>query len=391
VILEAVRAAETISRVEIARATGLTGATVSTVVRRLLDDGLITEVGTAESTGGKPRTLLRLNASARYAVGVHLDHGGVTYIVTNLGGEIVARTRRQGIGTSGPADVVARIAGEIGTMIATAGVARERVLGVGICAPGPVVPSTGIAQAPPELRDWSEFPLRQALEQALGMSTLIDNDATAGALGEHWARGAPDAVCLAALYMGTGIGGGLVLGGWPYRGASGNTVEAGHICVAVDGPVCWCGGKGCVEALGGPATVVRHAREQGILTGGSVSLLADYAAVTRLALRGDDRATELIEDSARYLAVAAHTVATIVDADHIVLTGPSFGAAGSIYLPIIQAELDARFLARASHGVTVSISQHAYEAAAIGAAALVLQSELVPHQAGGVSPVALAR
>lgn len=387
VILDAVRAADSISRVEIVHATGLTGATVSTVVRRLLDEGLVTEIGTAESTGGKPRTMLRLNPSARFAVGVHLDHGGVTYVVTNLGGEIVARTRRQGIGTSGPAAMVARMTGEIAAMVATAGIARELVLGVGICAPGPVVPASAMVLAPPEMREWSDFPLRQSLEHSLGMPTLIDNDATAGALGEHWARGAPDAVCLAALYMGTGIGGGVVLRGRPYRGASGNAAEIGHICVDLDGPDCWCGNRGCVEAMGGPAVVVARARERGVLDGESVSLLADFAALTRLALHGHAGALELLEDSARYMAVAAHTLATLMDADHVVLTGPSFGAAGSIYLPVVQAELDARYLARASHGVDVTISQHAYEAAAIGAAALVLQSELVPHQAGDVSPV----
>jgi predicted NBD/HSP70 family sugar kinase len=387
VILEAVRAAETISRVEIVHATGLTGATVSTVVRRLLDEGLVTEVGTAESTGGKPRTMLRLDASARFAVGAHLDHGGVTYVVTNLGGDIVARMRRRGLGNSGPSAVVARMAGEIATMLATAGVPRDRVLGVGICAPGPVAPAPATTLAPPGLREWVDFPLRQSLEQALGMPALIDNDATAGALGEHWARGVPGAVCLAALYMGTGIGGGVVLGGWPYRGASGNAIEVGHICVDLAGPDCWCGNRGCVEVMGGPSTVVARAREAGVLTDDSVSLLSDFAALTRLAVRGEENALALLEDSARYVAVAAHTLATLMDADHVVLTGPSFGAAGSIYLPVIRAELDARFLARASHTVGVSISQHAYEAAAIGAAALVLQSELVPHQAGGVSPV----
>jgi predicted NBD/HSP70 family sugar kinase len=186
--------------------------------------------------------------------------------------------------------------------------------------------------------------------------------------------------------MGTGIGGGVVLRGRPYRGASGNAAEIGHICVDLDGPECWCGNRGCVEAMGGPAVVVARARERGVLDGESVSLLADFAALTRLALHGDAGALELLEDSARYMAVAAHTLATLMDADHVVLTGPSFGAAGSIYLPVVQAELDARYLARASHRVDVTISQHAYEAAAIGAAALVLQSELVPHQAGDVSP-----
>ena len=97
-ILDLIRAAGTISRVELTRATGLTAATISTVVRRLIDDGLVLEVGRAESTGGKPRMLLQLDPSARYAVGVHLDHAGITYVIANLGGAIVARWRRPGAG-----------------------------------------------------------------------------------------------------------------------------------------------------------------------------------------------------------------------------------------------------------------------------------------------------
>jgi predicted NBD/HSP70 family sugar kinase len=387
VILDAVRAAGTISRVELVGGTGLTGATVSTVVRRLIDDGLVTEVGTAESTGGKPRTMLRLDPTARYAVGVHLDHGSVTYVVTDLGGDIVARTRRAGIGSAGPVAVVARMTGEIGAVISAAGVARDRVLGVGVVMPGPVFQGSG-AFTPPTLAEWSDFPLAQSLERSVGLPTLMDNDATAGALGEHWARAVPGSVCLAAVYMGTGIGGGVVVGGMPYRGASGNTVELGHICVDLDGPECWCGNRGCVEILAGPATVVARARERGLLgaAAGGSSVTGDFAAVARLALQGDDDALALLEDSARYVAVAAHTVATIMDTDNVVLTGPSFGVAGSVYLPVVRHELETRYFARGNHPVGVTISPHAYEAAAVGAAAMVLQSELVPRQSSVVLP-----
>ena len=89
-VLDLVRAAGTISRVGLVHATGLTGATISTVVRRLIDDGLVIETGRAESTGGKPRVLLQLNQSSRFAIGVQLDHSGLAYVLTNLGGAVVA-------------------------------------------------------------------------------------------------------------------------------------------------------------------------------------------------------------------------------------------------------------------------------------------------------------
>lgn len=137
VVLDAIRAAGTISRVGIAQVTGLTGATVSTVVRKLLDAHLVIEIGRAESTGGKPRVLLELNPTARYAVGVHLDHGAITYAVTNLAGAPVARLARPGPGNASPADVVIRMADEINMLVESIGIARDKLLGLGLVSPVP--------------------------------------------------------------------------------------------------------------------------------------------------------------------------------------------------------------------------------------------------------------
>lgn len=136
-ILDVIRAAGTISRVELTRVTGLTGATISTVVRRLINEGLVLEIGRAESTGGKPLMLLQLDPTARFAIGVHLDHAGITYVVANLGGAIVTRWRKPGAGSDNPAEVVVRIVREIDGMIARTGIDRGRVLGLGVVSPGP--------------------------------------------------------------------------------------------------------------------------------------------------------------------------------------------------------------------------------------------------------------
>ncbi|MEP6560715.1 MAG: winged helix-turn-helix domain-containing protein, partial [Nakamurella sp.] len=95
-LFDAIRAAGQISRVDLARERGLNGATVSTVVRSLMTDGLVVEAGRAESTGGKPAVLLSLAPDARFAVGINLDHGGISYVIANLGGEVVGRSRHQG-------------------------------------------------------------------------------------------------------------------------------------------------------------------------------------------------------------------------------------------------------------------------------------------------------
>ncbi|NYI06768.1 ROK family transcriptional regulator [Allostreptomyces psammosilenae] len=390
-VLDVIRAAGTISRVGLIDATGFTGATISTVVRRLIQDGLVLESGRAESTGGKPRVLLQLNQSSRYAVGVHLDHAGIAYVLTNLGGSVVARTARPGVGAEEPQAVVDRMSGEVEALIDGAGVERGRVLGLGLVSPGPLTPTSGMRLTPPSMRHWEDFPLDRALSEATGLPVILDNDATAAALGEHWSGLVGQTSTFAALYMGSGIGAGLMVNGVAYRGASGNAGEIGHICLDVDGPECWCGARGCTEVLGGPAAVVAAARADAKvaraagLTGrkrSRPSVAAEFAAVARAARRGEPGARAILERSARYLAVAARTLANVMDVELLVLTGPSLAIAGSTYLPVVQEELDRAFFPRAAHRVEVRLSRSAATASAIGAATMVLQSELVPLRQG---------
>ncbi|TDC23536.1 ROK family transcriptional regulator [Streptomyces sp. 8K308] len=391
-VLDVIRAAGTISRVGLVKATGFTGATISTVVRRLIDDGLVLETGRAESTGGKRRVLLQLNQSSRFAVGVHLDHAGITYVLTNLGGSVVARMSRAGVGTDDPPAVVARMATEVDALIEGAGIDRSRILGLGLVAPGPMNQTSSMRLVPPAMRHWEHFRLDRELLAATRLPVVLDNDATAAALGEHWSGDVGGTTTFAAIYMGTGIGAGLMVNGITFRGASGNAGEIGHICVDANGPECWCGARGCTEALAGPGAVVAAARadaklaaEAGLTADAEEERprrLADFAAITRVALRGNTTARELLERSAGHLAIAARTLANIMDLEQMVLTGPSLAIAGSIYLPVVQRELDQAFFSRATHSVTVRLSRSAATAPAIGAAALVLQAELVPLREG---------
>ncbi|WP_125774612.1 ROK family protein [Antribacter gilvus] len=391
-IIDAIRTAGMISRVEIVHATRLTGATVSNEVRRLLDEGLVVEAGRAASTGGKPRMLLRMVPTSRYAVGIHLDHDGLTYVLLDLGGAIVARYRQEGVGAD-PDAVVGEITLQVERVVAEAGVDPERVLGLGVVSPGPLTAATGLVISRPSLHQWVDYPLKARLEAASGYPVVIDNDATAAAVGEHWTGGAEHSTAFSVLYMATGVGSGTIADGVPYRGASANAGEIGHVCVDINGPECWCGNVGCIEAFAGPSAVVAAAREAGLLgdeprasddggAGSGTDVTEGFAQVARLALAGDDVAAAIMARSARYLAVAAQTLCSVMDVDLLVLTGPAFAVAGDLYLPEVQERASSSFVARGTHGVRVLVSSHANEAAAVGAAALVLQGELVPRRFG---------
>ncbi|MDI6099316.1 ROK family transcriptional regulator [Actinoplanes sp. NEAU-A12] len=378
-ILDAIRAAGRLSRVELAAITGLTEAAVSMTVRRLLEEGLVVETGRTP-TGGKPRTLLRLDPAARLAVGVYLDRDTTTYVLTGQTGGVISRLARP----APTGDLLSHLAADIDVLLAGSGVDRARCLGVGLVWPGPRSGVARLDDTPPHLRGWDGEQLGRDLAAAAGWPVLVENNATAAAVGEYWvARVGPERA-FAALYMGSGIGAGIIVDGRAMRGGHGGAGEFGHVCVLVDGPECWCGSRGCLEALAGPRAVVAAAladpaaaAEAGLDPGAARRGAAtDFAAIARAARAGAPRCLALLEDSARYVAAAAESVVNLLDIDLVVLTGPGFAAASFVYGPAIMRRVgvaDARTWRRS---VTVTVSLAAATASATGAAALVLQSHL---------------
>ncbi|MEU4423458.1 ROK family transcriptional regulator [Actinoplanes sp. NPDC024001] len=377
-ILDAIRASEPLSRVELAAMTGLTEAAVSMTVRRLLEEGLVVETGRTP-TGGKPRTLLRLDPAARLAVGVYLDRDVTTYVLTGQTGGVISRLARP----APTGDLLPQLTSEIGTLLAGSGVDRARCLGVGVVWPGPRGSMARFDDAPPHLRGWDSEELGRRLAASTGWPVLVENDATAAAVGEYWVARVGPEQAFAALYMGSGIGSGIVVEGRAMRGGHGAAGEFGHVCVQVDGPECWCGSRGCLEILAGPRTVVTTARadpaavaEAGLDPSAGRSVAADFAAIARAARAGAPRCLALLEDSARYVAAAAESVVNLLDIDLVVLTGPGFAAASFVYGPAIMRRVSAADTRTWRRSVTVTVSLAAATASATGAAALVLQSHL---------------
>jgi predicted NBD/HSP70 family sugar kinase len=381
-ILDAIRSAE-LSRVELASMTGLTEAAVSMTVRRLIEEGLVMETGRTP-TGGKPRTLLRLDPAARLSVGVHLDEDATTYVLTGQTGGIISRLARPAPTGAGRDAVLAGLVADIAVLIDGSGVDRARCLGIGLVWPGPRGAGMRPEDAPPHLRGSRGDDLDLRLAEATGLPVLVENDATAAAVGEYWVARVGPTRAFAALYMGSGIGAGIVIDGVALRGSQANAGEFGHLCVQVDGPACWCGSRGCLEALAGPQVVVQSARADPVaaaeagLTGRGPgrTAAADFAAVARAARAGAPACRALLDDSARYVAAAAESVVNLLDIDLLVLTGPGFAAASFVYGPAITSRIAAADARTWHRSVTVTVSLAAATASATGAAALMLQSSM---------------
>ncbi|PRX97078.1 ROK family transcriptional regulator [Allonocardiopsis opalescens] len=387
IVLDVIRRSDGVSRVDLARETGLTAQTVSNIVRRLLDQDLVSEGGRRSSRGGKPATLLRLNASAYYAVGVHIDPARTTFVLTDLSGTVVARSRRRTSFRQGPERSIRALVSAIERMVERSQVPEDRLLGVGVATPGPIDRERGLVVEPPNLPGWHVVPLRESLLAGTGLPVVIDNDATAAAIGERWAGGAARAGGFAFVYFGTGIGGGLVLGDQLYRGVSWNAGELGHMVVEPGGRACVCGNRGCLETYVSPRAMVLDAarlrgEEPPPSAPGGAAVMEHYGRLCRAAVAEEPVALRVVREAARRLGEAAVTLVNVLDVPQIVLGGTGIEHIGAHFAERIAAEVAARTIAREVREVGVELSVIGPDAGAIGAASLVLHEAYFPSLGG---------
>lgn len=339
-----------ISRLELAEGTGLTPQAVSKITARLRAEGLMAEAGRRPSTGGKPRTVLRLVPDAAYAVGLHLDRDELTAVLVDLAGTTVAE-RRSPLDLGADAEVVLEAAcREVAALVLPPpgrpsvrrmppGLpsARQALLGVGVAAPGPLDHGRGVLHRVTGFPQWDGFALRDVLGERLGLPVVLDKDTNAAALGLAL-RARPAGGSFAYLHLGTGLGSGLVLGGALYRGARTGAGEFGHQTLQMDGPPCSCGGRGCIEAL-------------------------CLAAVAR----GD------LAEAARVLGTGAANLVGLLDIDRVLLGGRVIAAGEDVFVRGVEAVL-ADLARREGSGpaVPVAVAGGHGRAVADGAAQLVL-------------------
>ncbi|WP_162145979.1 ROK family transcriptional regulator [Glycomyces tenuis] len=391
-MLDLLRANGTLSRVELAERTGLTPATVTHTVRRLIGAGLVDEIGPGRRRGrGQPRRLLELNADAWYAVGIQVDRTTTTIVVLDFAGERIAGVGLRGSGSGGPEATVAALAEHVSELLRGSGVPVERVLGAGLVTHGPQDRERGVLLTAQPAPEWLEFPLTDALAERLGVPVLLENDATAAAFGEQWAGALPTDT-FGLVYMASGVGGAVVVDGENYRGRASNAVEIGHVALNGGNASCVCGNRGCAQAEAGPHAVVERAlADDGLaarlgVRGTPDHTLGDFERIAKAWRSGDADAEAILECSARWIGRAAVTLVNLFDLDTVVLAGPAFATAGELYRARIAAELEERALSRALSRPQVRLSASTETAAALGGALHVLRAMPIDPEPPAATP-----
>lgn len=383
-VLDLIRSGESVSRVELARRSGLTEATISKIVKDLLADGVVMKAGMADSTGGKRPTLLALNSGVLYALGVTRDVSEIVIVLCALNGVAVDQRHVPIQGSESPPDLMARTAAAIMELLDAREIARHSIVGVGLASGGRRSGPLGWGKHAAVADSWERYDVGEGLRQLLDLPVVVENDANCAALGAFWSSGKDAPRTFMTVYMSYGIGAGIVIGGALYRGSSGNAGEIGHIVVAPGGEPCWCGSTGCLETVAAPRGIVRRVLSDPVLgdafgVGPDREVELVYRQVIERFEGDQPEALELVEDSARLVAIAVLGLANTLDLDWIQLAGSGFATAGEVYLSEIRSALSRASLARGVHPVTVELGKSGPEVAALGAASVVLHGSLTPH------------
>ncbi len=380
-VFEHIRSSGGISRVELARRTGLTPSTVTNIVKELIRIGLIKEGGLLPSSGGRRPSRLQINAQWGFLVGVYLARSWISARLTdlNLGTAVSRRTESSSL--SEPVEItVPALLTMVRELISDADVPRDRIIGIGICAPGPLDPREGVFTTVPNFPGWNDVPLARIVEEETGVRTILDNDATASALAEKWFGVAREMDTFVYILADAGVGGGIVIDGELYHGQHDMGGEIGHTTVDLHGPRCGCGNVGCLELYAAPQAIVTQVRET--VQAGRESLVEQWGGedldalnfemIVRAARQGDAVALDAIQGMSQALAVGVINLMHSLDPEAILIGGQA-GLAGDLLFDTIEAVVRERCLSKESREISILPSQLGKEAPITGALCLVLR------------------
>ena len=313
------------TRAELIRATGLSAPTVGTLVSQLMQIGVVSDLGAGPSRGGRRPSSMEFNSRHGYVAGIDLGPTRTRLALADLRGERLADRIMPTPQRLGPQALLARIAGALRALMEETGVPPSRLVAVGAGAPGAVDRGRGLVTSAPNLQGWTQVPMRDLLEAALSAPVQVENDVNLAVLGEHWRGAARGHDTCAFVFVGTGIGAGILIGGELHRGHHYMAGEIGVMCMGPQYVDVDYGERGCFETLAG-----LHGLAERWPQASRQDPAGWVAGLFEAAMSGDRRARKIVDDTARLIAIAVANVAAVVDPTLIVLGGALFAQAESL-------------------------------------------------------------
>jgi predicted NBD/HSP70 family sugar kinase len=368
-VIDALRARGSASRAELARMTDLSRSTISSIVGDLIEGGLALERdGHPDGElphAGRPGVLVSLDSSAGLALAIDFGHRHLRVAVADLSHKVLAETWRE-LDVDHSAEEGLAAAGEdLERVLGEAGVDRSRVIGAVMGLPAPITRASGTVQDASILPGWVGIDAIAEAEQRLDLPVAVENDANLGALAESVWGAAKGHSEVAYLKVASGIGGGLISGGRLTHGVGGTAGEIGHTVLALGGPVCRCGNRGCLETLASARAVasqLSESRQEEIST----------RRMLELAGAGDAAAMRLIEDAGRAIGIAVANLCNIVNPECVVIGG-DLGLAGDVLLDPVREVVRRNAIPSAAADTKIVAGVLGERAEMLGALALVMR------------------
>ncbi len=374
-ILNAIRTAGMISRVDIARELGLSKASLTGITAELIAEGLILEKQPGAYQVGRRPILLAINPDGAHAVGVSITIRQVQAVVINFQAEIKASYRLPlKKAFYSPEELVEKIALAVTACLEKSTGLEPKIAGVGVSVPGLVDSKSGIVRYLPNY-GWTDINLRALLQSKIGFSTYIDNDANNVTIAEHWFGNGRGSENFIVLIIENGIGAGYVLNGQLIRGNLGIAGEFGHMSINPDGPLCRCGKRGCVEAYSGIYAIMKDVSK--IEASGKLSAASrkgsSFSNIIDEAKKGNSELMKIFDQAGKVLGIGISQLITLVNPEKIILTGTGVQAGGLLLDPMFEAIRNYRSDKFGNYETEILISKWTNEDFAKGAGTLVLQ------------------
>ena len=333
-VLNAIKSYGPIGRAEIARRTGLSPATVTSISAKLISQNLVLEKSAGDSSGGRPPILLVINPKGGYVVGIKLTETHAICALTDLEAMILAKSSMPLSGHD-PVNVVDDLARMVLTFIREHKITKKQPLGVGVGLAGIIDAENGILRQSP-IYGWNNVPLEQMLQSKLHIPVYIENDVNTLTLTERWFGPGQGVDNFLTVTVGRGVGLGIVANGQFYRGQFGGAGEFGHITINPDGPVCACGKRGCLEAYIGDPGLIRSAQEAAI-RGELSAPVQDVDELLSLAQMGDACAVRIFDEAGRILGIGIATLINLFNPKKIIISGEGTREGDFLFTPMKQS------------------------------------------------------
>jgi predicted NBD/HSP70 family sugar kinase len=349
----------------------------SRILNELIEEVVVEERGYANSTGGRRPLMYSLKPDQMYIVSVSMDQMITRIVMVDMNNQYTSKVKKIELVLANNAEALSQLANHIAEFISLSGIAKDKIVGIGIGMPGFVDVIKGINHS--FLKTENERSIVSTIESVVGIPVLIDNDSSLIALAELRFGAARNKQNVMVINVGWGVGLGMILKGELFRGYNGFAGEFSHIPLFTNDKMCSCGKSGCLETETSLVVIAEKAIQG--LQKGKLSMLKDLSrdhiettaeAIMGASLKGDKFAIDLVSEAAYHIGRGVAILIHLFNPELIVLSGRG-SLAGKLWLTPIQQAINEHCIPKIAEDTEIEVSSLGYQAELIGAAALVME------------------